>query len=172
MLGTPCCTYLSLVLSQAHLMRLWVLMYYLLVEFQHPKCLYMSIVVLSMFFLVVPNTWSINHQMGSEDRGFWPWRPPWRSPWTTSSLPGAWTSQVRRYCFHFRQRAFLLRLAERAASSGSQKGDVYSFAIILYEIHGRSWTLFTLERNMPNFQNNRFEEVFHKGWVLLMVVVV
>ena len=75
-----------------------MLMYYLLIEFQHPKCLYMSIVVLSMFFLVVPNTWSINHQMGSEDRGFWPWRPPWRSPWTTSSLPGAWTSQARR-CF-------------------------------------------------------------------------
>ena len=74
-------------------------MYYLLIEFQHPKCLYMSIVVLSMFFLVVPNTRSINHQMGSEDRGLWPWRPPWRSPWTTSSLPGAWTSQVRRYFF-------------------------------------------------------------------------
>ena len=50
MLGTPCCTYLSLVLSQAHLMRLWLLMYYLLIEFQHPKCLYISIVVLSMFF--------------------------------------------------------------------------------------------------------------------------
>ena len=127
------------------------------------------------FFLVVPNTWSINHQMGSEDRGFWPWRPPWRSLWTTSSLPGAWTSSVRRYFFISGQRAFLLRLAERAASSGSQKGDVYSFAIILYEIHGRSWTLFILERNihhMSNFQNNRFEEVFHKGWVLLMVVVV
>ena len=148
MLGTPCCTYLSLELSKAHLMRLWVLMYYLLIEFQHPKCLYTSIVVLSMFFLVVPNTWSINHQMGSEDRGLWPWRPPWRSPWTTSSLPGAWTSQVRRYFFISGQRAFLLRLAERAASSGSQKGDVYSFAIILYEIHGRSWTLFILERNI------------------------
>ena len=53
-----------------------MLMYYLLIEFQHPKCLYMSIVVLSMFFLVVPNTRSINHQMGSEDRGLWPWRPP------------------------------------------------------------------------------------------------
>ena len=50
MLGTPCCTYLSLVISKAHLMRLWLLMYYLLIEFQHPKCLYISIVVLSMFF--------------------------------------------------------------------------------------------------------------------------
>ena len=50
-----------------------MLMYYLLIEVQHPRCLYKSIVVLSMFFLVVPNNRSINHQMGSEDRGLWPW---------------------------------------------------------------------------------------------------
>lgn len=31
----------------------------------------------------------------------------------------------------------LLRLKERAPAHGSQRGDVYSFAIILYEIHGR-----------------------------------
>ena len=122
------------------------------------------------FFLVVPNTWSINHQMGSEDRGLWPWRPPWRSPWTTSSLPGAWTSQVRRY-FFIRPKSFPHQTCGKGCFEWKSKRR--RLQLRNYSLRNSRQVLNIIYpwRKHPS-QNNRFEEVFHKGWVLLMVVVV
>ena len=106
--------------------------------------------------------------MGVKDCRLWSWWSPWWGSSSPSSIPGTWASPVGSdqvvaqlhdlfHCYldfwivSYQHNTLIviiniiIRLGERMPLCGSQKGDVYSFAIILYEIHGRSCKQSTLQ---------------------------
>ena len=133
----------------------------------------------SATFLTKPlsHIFSIRHLNFSGQQRWW-WRPPWKRSSTTFFISGTWASYFKQWwvvIFHNQNECAVVsdititRLGERAPVGGSQKGDVYSFAIILYEIHGRSQKQSSSSGNIAMNWHKHFKH--HKANIIIIILI-